>query len=81
VIDRQAAKKKLIEEGSAEVPRYAQRLLRDYRYAVSETPAGIAGRVTAQVEMELRKELDGTETSKDVIHLVRDIMKDLENCE
>jgi hypothetical protein len=81
VIDRQAAKKQLIEEGLAEAPRYAQRLLRNYRYAASETPIGIAQRVTAQVEKELHEELDGNESRRDVIDLVRDIMEDVEGCE
>jgi hypothetical protein len=80
VIERQAAKKHLIEEGLREIPRYAQRLRRRYDYDAGETVDTIERRVRREVENQLRKELDGTETSEDVNRLLHDIMKDLEGC-
>jgi hypothetical protein len=80
VIERQATKKHLIEEGLGEIPRYAQRLRRNYDYDAYDTVDTIERRVRAAVEKELGKELDGTETSEDVIHLVHRIMKHLEGC-
>jgi excisionase family DNA binding protein len=79
-IDRQAAKERLIDAGVQEVPRHAQRLLRDYRYSANETAHGIEERVRSQVEKVLRKRLRGTETSREVIDMVRDAMEDAEGC-
>jgi hypothetical protein len=81
VIDRQAAKQQLVEEGLREVPRHARRMLQDFDYDTNETAEGIEARVKAQVEKELRKELDGSESRKNVVDRVRDIMEDLEHCE
>jgi hypothetical protein len=80
VIYRQTAKQQLIGEGLAEVPRHARRLLRRYRYPADETPAGIEQRVRSQVEQELRNELHGTETMKEVLDLTREIMEAAEGC-
>lgn len=62
------------------MPKYAQRLLRRYRYSAAETAQGIEGRVRSRVEKELSEELDGTETVTDVVDLVHDLMKDAEGC-
>jgi hypothetical protein len=81
VIDRQAAKQQLVEEGLREVPRHARRMLEDFEYDDNETAEEIEARVKGQVEKELRKELDGSETRRNVIKLVRDIMGAAEHCE
>jgi excisionase family DNA binding protein len=80
VIERQAAKQRLIEEGLHEVPRHAQRLLHRYRYGARETAAEIEQRVRPEVEKELRTNLRGTESSKEVLDMVRGIMEDAEGC-
>jgi excisionase family DNA binding protein len=79
-IERQAAKRRMIEEGLCEIPRHAQRLLHRYRYGARETAAEIEQRVRPEVEKELRTELRGTESPREVVDMVRNIMEDLEGC-
>jgi excisionase family DNA binding protein len=79
-IDRQAKKHQLVEEGLREVPRHAQWMVREYEYSARETALDIEQRVKAKVEEELRKQLDGTEDSEDVIAMVWDIMEEFEGC-
>jgi hypothetical protein len=76
----QEAKNRLVEQGLAEVSRHAQRMLKRFTYDTNETATEIEQRVRAKVEEALREELDGSESSRDVIDLVRDTMEEIEGC-
>jgi hypothetical protein len=80
VVNRQTAKKKLIEEGLREVPRHARRLRWEYRYSPNETAWDIAQRLKEKVEERLRQELDGSEDPEDVVERVQTLMEEFEGC-
>jgi excisionase family DNA binding protein len=80
VIERQAAKRRLIEAGLREVPQYAQRLLRRYRYGPAETAQKIEQRASRSVKDALEEELDGSEEGEFVTRLVHRVMRETEGC-
>jgi excisionase family DNA binding protein len=81
VVDRHVAKGRLIETGSREVYRHAQKMLLEFDYDDRETASQLEGRIRSQVESALRNELDGTEDPEDIIEMVHEIMEEIEGCE
>jgi hypothetical protein len=76
--ERAKQKSHLVTVGLQSIPANAQRLLRDYEYDRRENALLIELRVKSEIKKFLEDELTGTEDERDVVHMVREEMEEIE---